>query len=71
MQPVQDCSCRVVLFQGFVVRSNLSYFIALKVYHREDIRQVSFFDNNTDSQIELKSLTCIKRRFFVGSEIMH
>ena len=45
----------------------LSYLIAFKVYHREDIRQVSCVDNITDSQTELKSLTCINRRFFVGS----
>ena len=44
----------------------LSYFIAFKVYNREDIRHVSFFDSITDSRSELKSLTCINRRFFVG-----
>ena len=49
----------------------LSYFIAFKVYHREDIRQVSLVDNTTDSRTELKSLTCINRRFFVGSVFMH
>ena len=55
MQPVQECLCRVVLFQGFVVTSILdayhTYFIAFKVYHREDIRQVSFVDNTTDIQL--------------------
>ena len=39
------------------------------MYNREDIRQVSFLDNITDSQTEFKSLTCINRRFFVGSII--
>ena len=34
----------------------LSYFIAFKVYHRENIRQVSFVDNTTDILTELKSL---------------
>ena len=29
----------------------LSYFIAFKVYHRKDIRQVSFGDNTTDIQL--------------------
>ena len=29
----------------------LSYFIAFKVYHREDTRQVSFRDNTTDIQL--------------------
>ena len=48
----------------------LSYFIAFKVYNREDIRQVSFFlDNIMDSRSEFKSLTCINRSFFVGSVI--
>ena len=67
MQPVQD---------GFIPRfccnkylGCLSYFIAFKVYNREDIRQVSFLDNMMDRQTELKSLTCIYRRFFVGSVI--
>ena len=49
----------------------LSYFIASKVYHREDIRQVSCVDNTTDIRTELKSLTCLNRRFFVGSVFMH
>ena len=49
----------------------LSYFIAFKVYHHEDIRQVSFVDNTTDIQTEFKSLTCINGRFFVGSVFMH
>ena len=48
----------------------LSYFIAFKVYNREDIRQVSFLDNITDSQTELKSLTCINRRFLVLPPLM-
>ena len=39
MQPVQECLCRAVLFQGFVVTSILDAY--LKVYHREDTRQVS------------------------------
>ena len=49
----------------------LSYFIAFKVYNREDIRQVSFLDNIMDSRTELKSMTCINRRFFVGSIFLH
>ena len=47
----------------------LSYFIAFKVYNREDIRQVSFLDNIMDSRSGFKSLTCINRSFFVGSVI--
>ena len=73
MQPVQNCLCRAVLFQGFCCnkyRECLSYFIAFKVYHREDIKQVSFVDNITVSRTELKSLTCINRRFYVGSVFM-
>ena len=72
MQPVQDCLCMAVLFQGFVVTSILDayhvYFIDLKVYHCEDTRQVSFVDNTTDIPTEVKSLTCINGRFFVGSD---
>ena len=53
MQPVQECLCRAVLFQGFVIKyfGCFSYFIAFKVYHREDTRQVSFGDNTTDIQL--------------------
>ena len=47
----------------------LSYFIAFKVYNREDIKQVSFLDNINCSQTEFKSLTCINRSFSVGSVI--
>ena len=70
MQPVQVCLCRAVLFQGFFCNKYigcLSYFIAFKVYNREDIRQVSFLDNITGSRSEFKSLTCINRNIFVGS----
>ena len=38
--------------------------LAFKVFNREDIRQVSVLDNITDSQTELKLLTCINRRGF-------
>ena len=31
----------------------LSCFIAFKMYHREDTRQVSFIDNSTDIRTEL------------------
>ena len=44
MQPVQECLCRAVLFQGFVVTSFLNayhIFIAFKAYHHENTRQVS------------------------------
>ena len=52
MQPVQECLCRAVLFQGFVEYFGcFSYFIALKVYHCEDTMQVSFGDNTTDIQL--------------------
>ena len=41
MQPVQECLCRAVLFQGFVVTRFLdAYHISL--LHRENTRQVSF-----------------------------
>ena len=51
-----NVACSGVLVQGgFIPRfcrnkylGCLSYFIALKVYHREGIRQVSFVDNTTD-----------------------
>ena len=74
-----NAACSGVLVQGsFIPRfcCNIylgcsSYFIAFKVYNREDIRQVSFLYNITDSRTELKSLTCINRRFFVGSVFMH
>ena len=74
-----NAACSGLLVQGgFIPRfccnnkylGCLSYFIAFKVYHREDIRQVSFLDNITDSRTDLKSLTCINRRFFVGSVFM-
>ena len=44
MQPVQECLCRAVLFQGFVVTSILdAYHISLlfKAYHRENTWQIS------------------------------
>ena len=37
--------CRNKYFECF------SYFIAFKVYHRKDTRQVSFGDNTTDIQL--------------------
>ena len=48
-----NAACSEVLVQGgFIPRfcrnkylGCLSYFIAFKVYHREDIRQVFFVDN--------------------------
>ena len=74
-----NAACSGLLVQGgFIPRfccnkyiGCLSYFIAFKVYNREDIRQVSFFYNITDSRTELKSLTCINRGVFVGSVFMH
>ena len=74
-----NAACSGLLVQGgFIPRfccskylGCLSYSITFKVYHREDIRQISFLDDSTDSQTELKSLTCINRRFFVGSVFMH
>ena len=54
MQPVQYCLCRMVLFQGFCCNKYLgclSFFIAFKVYHRGDTRQVSFGDNTTVIQL--------------------
>ena len=74
MQPVQECMCRAVLFLRFCCNKYLgclSYFIAFKVYIHEDIMQVSFIDNITDSQTDLKSLTCINGSFFVGSVFLH
>ena len=44
MKPVQECLCRAVLFQGFVVTSILDAYhilLLLKAYHRENTRQVS------------------------------
>ena len=73
-----NAACSGLLVQGgFIPRfccnkylGCLLYFIVFKVYHREDTGQVSFVDNITDSRTELKSLTCINRRFFVGSVFM-
>ena len=56
-----NAACSGVLVQsGFIPRfcrnkylGCFSYFIAFKVYHREDIRQVSFVDNTTDIRTEL------------------
>ena len=52
-------ACSGLLVQGgFIPRfccnkylGCLSYFIAFKVYHRENTRQVSFGDNTTDLQL--------------------
>ena len=68
-----NAACSGVLVQGgFIPRfcrnkffGCLSYFIAFKVYHREDTRQVYFVDNTTDIPTELESLTCINRRVFL------
>ena len=41
MQPVQECLCRTVLFQGSVVTISymlIIYFIAFKAYHHGNIR---------------------------------
>ena len=54
-----NAACSGLLVQGgFIPRfcrnkylGCLSYFIAFKVYHREDTRQVSFGDNTTDIQL--------------------
>ena len=55
-----NAACSGLLVQGgFIPRfcrnknlGCLSYFIAFKVYHREDTRQVSFGDNITDLQLK-------------------
>ena len=67
-----NAACSGLLVQGrfipmFCCNKNLgclSYFIAFKVYNREDIRHVSLLDNITGSRTEFKSLTCINRSFF-------
>ena len=54
-----NAACSELLVQGgFIPRfcrykyfGCFSYFIAFKVYHREDTRQVSFGDNTTDIQL--------------------
>ena len=54
-----NVACSGMLVQGsFIPRfcydkylGCLSYFIAFKVYHREDIRQVSLGDDTTDLQL--------------------
>ena len=54
-----NAACSGLLVQGgFIPRfcrnkylECLSYFIAFKVYHLEDTRQVSFGDNTTDLQL--------------------
>ena len=54
-----NAACSGLLVQGgFIPRfcrnkylGCLSYFIAFKVHHREDKRQVSFGDNTTDIQL--------------------
>ena len=53
MQPVQECLCRVFIprFCRNKYFGCLSYFIAFKVHHRDDPRQVSFVDNTTDIQL--------------------
>ena len=73
MQPVQDCLCRAVLFQGFVVTSILdAYYISLLlkcIIVKTQGRFLLEIIPRTFS--ELKSLTCIIRRFLVGSVFMY
>ena len=69
MQLVQDCMCRAVLFQGFVVTSILDadhISLLLKCIIMKTYGRFLFLDNITDSRTELNSLTRINRRFFVG-----
>ena len=47
MQPVQECLCRAVLFQGFVVTSFLdAYHISLLLKRIIVETQAGFFGNN-------------------------
>ena len=65
-----NAACSGLLVQGGFIPSFcrnkylgcLSYFIAFKVYHHVDTRQVS---------AELKSLTCINSRFLIDSAFTH
>ena len=60
-----NAACSGLLVQGgFIPRfchkyfGCFSYFIAFKVYHREDTRQVSFGDNTTDIQLNIFIIRC-------------
>ena len=73
MQAVQECLCRAVLFQGFVVTSFLdAYHISLLLKRIIMKTQGRFrWGKYHALSTELKSLTCINSKIFVDSIFTH
>ena len=73
MQPVQECLCRAVLFQGFVVTSFLdAYHISLLLKRIIVKTQGRFLWRKYHAlSTELKSLTCINSKIVVDSVFTH
>ena len=73
MQPVQECLCRAVLFQGFVVTSFLdAYHISLLLKHIIVKTQGRFLWKYYHAlSTEMKSLTCINSKIVVDSVFTH
>ena len=73
MQPVQECLCRAVLFQGFVVTSFLdAYHISLLLKCIIMKTQGRFLWRKYHTlSTELKSLTCINSKIVVDPVFTH
>ena len=73
MQPVQECLCRAVLFQGFVVTSILdAYHISLLLKCTIVETQGRFLWRKYHAlSTEMKSLTCINSKILVDSVLTH
>ena len=73
MQPVQECMCRVVLFQGFVLASFLeAYHISLLLKPIIMKTQGRFLWRKYHAlSTELKSLTCINSKIVVDQVFTH
>ena len=73
MQPVQECLCRAVLFQGFAVTNFLdAYHISLPLKCITMKTQGRFVWRKYHAlSTELKSLTCINSKIVVGSVFTH
>ena len=73
MQPVQECLCRAVLFQGFVVTSILdAYHVSLLLERIIVMTQGRFLWRLYHApSTEMKSLTCINSKILVDSVFTH
>ena len=73
MQPVQECLCRAVLFQGFVVTSILDACHILSLLKRIIVKTQGRFLWRYYHALstEMKSLTCINSKILVDSVFTH